>query len=85
MVGEGRHSGAEKGKGTPEVNPRLMWGLYHARCHAQPFQRGQALLRVSSWWMFGAPVLLWSGHLPKTRATQHSGDTPCRRLTQNLG
>ncbi|XP_029805897.1 myosin-binding protein H-like isoform X2 [Suricata suricatta] len=47
--------------------------------------RGQALLRVSSWWTFGAPVLLWSGHLPKTQAMQHSWDTRCRRLTQNLG
>lgn len=49
------------------------------------FQRSQVLLRVLSWWMFGAPMLLWNGHLHKIRAIQLSWDTRCRRLTKNLG
>ncbi|XP_040482881.1 myosin-binding protein H-like isoform X2 [Ursus maritimus] len=68
-------------QGKPK--PRATWK--HDGCALDASRRGQVLLRVSSWWTFGAPVLLWSGHLPKTRATRHSWDTPCRRLTQNLG
>ena len=58
---------AEQKRRGPSWSDVLACEACHARCHAWPFQRSQALLRVSSWWMSGAPALPWSGLRPKTR------------------